>query len=97
MVALPQGTVHYVFNDNCEPAITANAFSSEDPGLVNTANNLFAFDGEVLNATLGYPGDLDGYTPHGFYNHVPPSYVLGGEACLARCGLKKSAIGTPPS
>lgn len=30
---LPQGSIHFEFNDNCEPAVFMAAFSNEDPGL----------------------------------------------------------------
>lgn len=94
MIALPQGSIHYVFNDNCEPAITSNAFSSEDPGIMNVAPNLFKFSADILNGTLDYPKELDGYAPGDFLKHIPPSYVYGSAECMKRCGISNSAIGT---
>ncbi|ORY22831.1 RmlC-like cupin domain-containing protein [Naematelia encephala] len=87
MIALPQGTIHYVFNDNCVPAITSNAFSSEDPGILNIAPSTFKFNADVLNGTLGYPSQLNGMSPSEFLESIPPSYVLGSQACLDRCGI----------
>lgn len=77
--------------------MTVNAFTSEDPGILNPAQVLFKFNPDILNGTLDYPDNLDGYSPYGFREHIPPSYVLGSEACLARCGLNKTAVGTPGS
>ena len=92
MVVLPQGTIHYVFNDHCEPAITVDAFSSDDPGILNLAQTLFKFPADILNGTLGYPSGLNGATPSDFAQQVPPSYVLGSQECLSRCGISKSEI-----
>lgn len=97
MVMLAQGSFHYVFNDNCNRAITVNAFSSDDPGILNLAQTLFKFSPDILNGTLDYPQELNGVTPGDFKKQIPPSYVRGSEACLARCGLSKSIVGTPPA
>ncbi len=94
---LAQGSFHYVFNDNCERAVTVNAFSSDDPGILNIAQTFFKFTPDILNGTMDYPKELNGVPVGDFKKQIPPSYVLGSEACLARCGISKSAVGTPPS
>ncbi|KAK6529088.1 hypothetical protein TWF694_004306 [Orbilia ellipsospora] len=87
MIALPQGSIHYVFNDNCHPTITVNAFGSEDPWILNVAPSLFKLNGDILNGTLGFPAELNGGTPTEFLDNIPPSYVLGSMACLKKCRI----------
>lgn len=97
MVTLPQGSIHWEFNDNCEPLVTANAFGTDDPGILNVANAFFHLNAAVVNATLGFPSDLNGAPIGTFANSIPPSYALGVDACLQRCNIKESSQGTPPA
>ena len=97
MVTLPQGSIHWEFNDNCEPAVTANAFGTDDPGILNVANAFFSMNPDIVNATLGFPADLNGYQVGEFKSFIPPSYAFGVQACLDRCRIPNSAQGTPPS
>lgn len=97
MVMLPQGSFHYVFNDNCERAVTVNAFSSDDPGILNPFQTIFKFTPDIVNGTMNYPNELNGVPVGEFKKQIPPSYTLGSEACLKRCGISKSAVGTPPA
>lgn len=95
MIMLAQGSFHYVFNDNCERAITVNAFSSDDPGILNLAQTFFKFNPDILNGTMNYPHDLNGVPVGEFKKQIPPSYTLGSEACLKRCGIDKVVVGIP--
>ncbi len=97
MVTLPQGTIHWEFNDSCEPLVTANAFGTDDPGILNVANAYFSLNQAVVNATLGFPDELNGYSVPEFRKYIPPSYAYGVQSCLDRCGIKRSSQGTPPS
>ncbi|EPS40305.1 hypothetical protein H072_5861 [Dactylellina haptotyla CBS 200.50] len=87
MIALPQGSIHYVFNDNCHRTVTVNAFGSEDPWILNVAPSLFKLNADILDGTLGFPVELNGGTPKEFLDNIPPSYVLGSMSCLKRCGI----------
>ena len=51
----PQGSIHYQFNNNCKPATFVAALNSEDPGTSQIAQNFFALNSEVVDATLGFP------------------------------------------
>jgi len=95
MIALTQGSIHYVFNDNCHQTVTVNAFGSEDPWILNVAPSLFKLNGDVLNGTLGFPAELNGGTPSQFLANIPPSYVLGSMACLKRCGIDPNSRYAP--
>ena len=35
----PMGSIHYEFNDSCEPAVFIATFNDEDPGLSRIAQN----------------------------------------------------------
>lgn len=84
---LPQGSIHFEFNDNCEPAVFMAAFSHEDPGLSSIAQNFFSLDPGILEADLGYPRFLDGTNLVLFEKTIPLSFAKGMRSCLDRCGI----------
>jgi hypothetical protein len=47
------------FNDSCKPAVFIAAFSDDDPGLSQVAQNFLRLNFDVVNADLGYPSFLD--------------------------------------
>ena len=49
----PQGSIHYQFNNNCEDATFVATLNSEDPGTSQIAQNFFALNSQVVDATLG--------------------------------------------
>ncbi|KAL1654467.1 hypothetical protein SLS61_003070 [Didymella pomorum] len=83
----PQGSIHYEFNDNCEPAVFVAALSSEDPGVSRTSQNLFVEDAELIKAGLGYPEFLNNVNVTEFYGSIPAAFAQGAKACYQRCGL----------
>ena len=83
----PMGSIHYEFNDNCEPAVFIAAFSSDDPGLSRVAQNFFGLNPDVVNADLGYPTFLDHTNIAQFEKNIPPAFALGTKECLKRCGI----------
>ena len=88
---LPQGSIHFEFNDNCEPAVFMAAFSNEDPGLMSVAQNFFKLDPGILEADLGYPSFLDGTNLATFEKSMPKSFADGMKTCFDRCGLQWSS------
>lgn len=84
----PQGSIHYKFNDNCEPAVFLAAFSNEDPGLSTIRNNFFNLDPNVVDADLGFPAQLDGTNLGGFEAAIPKSFAQGLKEGLERCGIE---------
>lgn len=88
---LPMGSIHYEFNDNCEPAVFVAAFSNEDPGLSRTAQNFFVEDPDIVFADLGYPAFLDHTNIAQFEKTIPKAFALGAQECLTRCGIKYNA------
>ncbi|KAK5697541.1 hypothetical protein LTR97_007679 [Elasticomyces elasticus] len=88
---LPIGSIHYEFNDSCEPAVFVAGFSNEDPGLSRTANNFFGEDDEIVKADLGFPDFLDHVNVPSFHSRIPKAFALGAQECLDRCGIKYNA------
>ncbi|KAF2630141.1 hypothetical protein BU25DRAFT_485324 [Macroventuria anomochaeta] len=74
----PQGSIHYEFNDNCEPAVFVAGLSSEDPGVSRTSQNLFVEDPELVKASLGYPKSLNNVNVTEFYGSIPAAFAQGG-------------------
>jgi hypothetical protein len=48
----PQGSIHYQFNNNCQDATFVATLNSEDPGTSQIAQNFFALNPQVVDATL---------------------------------------------
>lgn len=86
-VILPQGSIHFEFNNNCKPAVFMAAFSSEDPGLSSVAQNFFSLDPGILDADLGYPRFLDAVNLAQFEKTIPVSFAQGMKSCFERCGI----------
>jgi oxalate decarboxylase/phosphoglucose isomerase-like protein (cupin superfamily) len=83
----PMGSIHYEFNDSCEPAVFIAAFSSDDPGLSRTAQNFFGLNPDIVDADLGFPSFLDHTNIAQFATTIPPAFALGAKSCLDRCGI----------
>lgn len=83
----PMGSIHYEFNDSCEPAVFIAAFSDEDPGLSRIAQNFFGLNSDIVNADLGYPSFLDQTNIAQFAATIPAAFALGTKECLNKCGI----------
>ncbi|OAL44959.1 RmlC-like cupin [Pyrenochaeta sp. DS3sAY3a] len=81
----PQGSIHFQFNDNCEKATFVAALNSEDPGTSQVAQNFFALNANVLDATLGLPNTIDGKNIEEFRKLIPANLAQDVDTCLARC------------
>lgn len=55
----PQRSIHYEFNDDCEPAVFTAAFRNDDPGLSCFTQKFFCLDADIVDADLGFPDILD--------------------------------------
>lgn len=81
----PQGSIHYQFNNNCKPATFVATLNSEDPGTSQIAQNFFALNSEVVDATLGFPGQINGKNIDEFGASLPPNLAQDIKVCLAKC------------
>lgn len=86
-IVLPQGSIHFQFNDNCESAVFISGLDNEDPGVSVVATNFFSLDPEVVNATLGYPEQIDGTNIQQFAKSIPAATAVKVESCLKRCNI----------
>jgi len=86
----PVGSIHYQVNNNCEPATFVATLNKADPGTSQIAQNYFALNRDVVNATLGFPETLDGKDIDQFRAGLPANLALGIDKCLAKCGIKKN-------
>ncbi|KAF3010900.1 hypothetical protein E8E13_009822 [Curvularia kusanoi] len=81
----PMGSIHFQFNDNCDSATFVATLNSEDPGTSQIAQNFFALNDEVVNATLGFPREIDGKNIEEFRKYIPANLAQDIEVCLRRC------------
>ena len=83
----PQGSLHWEFNNNCEPAVFVAALGHEDPGVSRTAQNFFINPEEVVDANLAYPSWLDNVNTTDYRAQLPAAFAQGAKECYQRCGL----------
>jgi len=81
----PQGSIHFQFNNNCEKATFVATLNSEDPGTSQVAQNFFALNSGVVNATLGFPSSIDGKNIEEFRKYIPANLAQDIDVCLAKC------------
>ncbi|KAH6643888.1 RmlC-like cupin domain-containing protein [Boeremia exigua] len=81
----PQGSIHFQFNDNCDAATFVASLNSEDPGTSQVAQNFFALNSGVVNATLGFPKTIDGKNIEEFRKLIPANLAQDVDVCLKRC------------
>ncbi|KAF1848255.1 RmlC-like cupin [Cucurbitaria berberidis CBS 394.84] len=84
----PQGSIHFQFNDNCDKATFVASLNSEDPGTSQIAQNFFALNANVVNATLGMPKTIDGKNIETFRKMIPANLAQDVDTCLAKCNKK---------
>ena len=81
----PMGSIHFQFNNKCEPATFVAGLNSEDPGASTIAQNFFALDKDIVDFTLGFPNAIDGSNFEQFKNSIPASFAQNIKTCLANC------------
>ncbi|KIY00037.1 uncharacterized protein Z520_04675 [Fonsecaea multimorphosa CBS 102226] len=84
----PMGSIHFQQNNDCYPAVAIAGLNSEDPGASSIAQNfLINTDSAVVDATLGFPKQIDANNFAQFKANIPPPLALGVEECLIRCHI----------
>jgi hypothetical protein len=81
----PQGSIHYQFNNNCQDATFVATLNSEDPGTSQIAQNFFALNPQVVDATLNAT-QINGKDIDKFAKTLPVNLVQDVKVCLAKCG-----------
>jgi len=83
----PEGSIHFQQNMACEPTVFIASFDNVDPGTSSIAQNFFALDQGVVDATLGEIGVsvLD-------HLDLPTNFILGAQECLDRCNINRTSF-----
>jgi len=83
----PMGSIHFQQNLACEPTVFVASFDKTDPGTSQIAQNFFALDKPIVEATLGEMGlsILD-------HLALPTNFILGAQECLDRCKIDRSTF-----
>lgn len=81
----PQGSIHFQFNDNCEKAVFMAALNDENPGTNTVAQGFFNLNAGVVNATLGFPKEINGQNIEVFRKSIPANLAQDMDVCLAKC------------
>lgn len=82
-----QGSIHTQFNPDCTNATFVAAFTSEDFGAGQAADELFALSDDVVSAAFGQA--INGADVDKFRAAIPANIALGVEQCLIQCGIAK--------
>lgn len=84
----PQGSIHFQQNLDCKPAVAIAGLNSDDPGASSIAQNFIVnLDPTIVDATLGFPKQIDGSNFAQFKSNIPASLAKGVEECLVRCNI----------
>lgn len=95
MTPFYQGSVHVQYNPSCEEdAEFVAAFTSEDFGTGQIADETFALSDSVISATFGNEV-IEGKDLDKVRKAIPKSIALGVEECLASCKGRKPGGGKP--
>jgi len=87
--AFPQGSIHWQQNLDCKPAVAMAGLNSEDPGASSIAQNFLQnTSGDIVDAALGFPKQIDQNNFADFKKAIPASLARGVEECLIRCNMK---------
>ena len=83
---LPQGSVHFIANTGCEPALIVSAFNADSPGVGFFSSFYTSFDGQTVSASFGGAAlpEIDPST-------IPGAVSIGRDECLAKCGIDRSS------
>lgn len=86
MTIFPQGSLHVMQNNNCEPALLVSALNSDDSGTLNILPSLWSVPPDIIQAGFGSAAidieDLGKAIPE-----VGTGAILGSEKCKKRCGI----------
>ncbi|KAF1931621.1 RmlC-like cupin [Didymella exigua CBS 183.55] len=87
MTLFPQGSLHVMQNNDCEPALLLSALNSDDSGTLNALNGLWQIPDDMKRAAFG-DEDLDTAQLGKEIPDVGTGAVRGSPECLKRCGIE---------
>ncbi|KZM26794.1 uncharacterized protein EKO05_0000359 [Ascochyta rabiei] len=87
----PQGSLHVMQNNGCEPALLISALNSDDSGTLNALNGLMTVPSDMVQASFG-DENLDTAQLGKGIPGVGTGAVRGSPECLKRCGIEHGKI-----
>jgi hypothetical protein len=82
----PQGSIHFEFNDHCEPVTFVAFFSDSFPGVSQVAQRFFGLPADVVAASLGIdPSEVEEIS-----KSIPDDIALALQECTKRCGINRA-------
>ncbi|KAF2631765.1 RmlC-like cupin [Macroventuria anomochaeta] len=87
MTIFPQGSLHVMQNNDCEPALLLSALNSDDSGTLNALNGLWTIPDDMKRAAFGNE-NLDTAQLGKRIPDVGTGAVRGSPECLKRCGIE---------
>lgn len=86
----PQGAIHYQINNQCTPAKFVATLNNADAGTLQMAQGFFGLNPDVVNATLGFPKEINGKNIQEFRKYLPVNIAQSADICLKKCGYTGS-------
>ncbi|KAH6644045.1 RmlC-like cupin domain-containing protein [Boeremia exigua] len=83
----PQGSLHTMQNNGCEPALLLSALNSDDSGTLNALNGVWAFPDMMKQAAFG-DQNFDSAKMGKGIPDVGTGAVRGSYECRKRCGIE---------
>ncbi|KAI8939039.1 hypothetical protein NX059_004877 [Plenodomus lindquistii] len=87
MTIFPQGSLHVMQNNDCEPALLVSALNSDDSGTLNILPGLWSVPQDIIQAGFGNAGintvDLGKGIPE-----VGTGAIIGSAECKRKCGIE---------
>jgi hypothetical protein len=89
MTVFPMGATHAEYNPTCGNATFVAGFSSEDPGVQQSAQTFFGLRTDMVKASLGVDS-LSGADLETYRKYIPANVAIGVDSCLKKCGLSRN-------
>lgn len=85
MTIFGRGSIHWMANLECAPAMYLSGYNDDSPGTSNVAQNFFGFPEDITSPSLGR---LDPAYIDFLAQHIPQNITQGLVACMASCGCR---------
>ena len=83
----PQGSLHTMQNNDCEPALLLSALNSDDSGTLNILPSLWTVPQDVISAGFG-DASLNTESLGQMIPAVGTGAIIGSAECKKKCGIQ---------
>ncbi|KAF1940711.1 RmlC-like cupin [Clathrospora elynae] len=86
LTVFPQGSLHVMQNNDCEPALLISALNSDDSGTLNILPSLWSIPQDIIQAGFGD----DSIDTAGLGKDIPQvgtGAIIGSDECMKRCAV----------